>query len=101
MAICPTDTVWASARSEKNDPRVLKPPALHTYFILGFSSVFGSMEQNRKGKRGRTVRTTEIMPAAKVKGGKGNSILGETSQRNWLNRTYFQKKHTHSYTPFC
>lgn len=39
------------------------------------------------------------MPAAKVKGGKGNSILGETSQRNWLNHKHFQKKHTGSHTP--
>jgi len=59
----------------------LKLHAPHTYFILGFSSVFGNMEQNRKGKRGRTVRTTGIVPAAKVKGGKGNLILGETSRQ--------------------
>lgn len=84
---------------QKHDHNVLKLPTLHTYFILGFSSVFGNMEQNRKGKRRRTVRTTEIMPAAKVKGGKGNSILGETSQRNWLNHKHFQKKHTGSHTP--
>lgn len=60
----------------------------------------GNMEQNRKGKRWRTVRTTEIMPDAKVKGGKGNLILKETSQRNWLNLKHFQKKYTHSHTHF-
>lgn len=86
---------------QKNDARVLKLPAPHTYFILGFSSVFGNMEQNRKGKRGRTIRTTEIMPAAKVKGGKGDLILGKISQRNWLILKDFQKKYTHSQTPFA
>lgn len=53
----------------------MKLPAPYTYFILGLSSVFGNMAQNRKGKRGRTIRTTEITPAAKVKRREGKFNL--------------------------